>query len=288
MQEQTDREQSSMTDAALMAWIDEDSPEGDLTTRLLGIGRQKGRLVYRAREPMIACGTAEAARMAELLGAKVLETAAEGTQLGAGETLLRIEGDASSLHRLWKVGLGVLERSCAVATASRRMVDAAKSAHNKAQVLTTRKHPPGLKPLMLKAVICGGAEPHRRGLSDTILIFSQHRAFLDASSLQERIAAIKRLEPKERITAEAHNLSECLMLAEAGAEFIQLDKATVTEFAAAHDQLRQKFPGVLLAATGGIGAHNAADYVRAGALHLITSWPYQAAPAEIAAEIIPV
>ncbi|MGE4295507.1 MAG: ModD protein [Campylobacterales bacterium] len=278
---------SCVDDATLSAWLKEDAPEGDLTTRLLGIGPLGARMIYRARAPMIACGMAEVARMAELLGAKALWSAAEGISLQRGDTLLSIGGNASALHLLWRVGLGVLERACAVATATRKMVDAAKDVNESATVLTTRKHPPGLKPLMLKAVITGGANPHRLGLSESILVFAQHRAFLDTKTLQQRIGLMKQQEPQKRIAAEAHNMAECLMLAEAGAEFIQLDKAEPAEFAAIRTRLSQKHAGVILAATGGIHAQNAADYVRAGALHLITSWPYQAMPAEIGVEVAP-
>ena len=45
-------------------------------------------------------------------------------------------------------------------------------------VATTRKHFPGTKAMSLKAVLAGGGSVHRLGLSDSILIFAEHRRFL--------------------------------------------------------------------------------------------------------------
>lgn len=58
------------------------------------------------------------------------------------------------------------------------MVKAARSVNPDVAVVTTRKSFPGAKRIAIKAIIAGGALPHRLGLSETILPFKQHTAFL--------------------------------------------------------------------------------------------------------------
>ena len=47
--------------------------------------------------------------------------------------------------------------------------------NQKCELLTTRKTFPLSKRFCIKAAICGGATPHRLGLSETILFFDGHR-----------------------------------------------------------------------------------------------------------------
>lgn len=51
-----------------------------------------------------------------------------------------------------------------MATKTHAMVQAAHAANPRCEVLTTRKSMPGVKSLLTKAVLAGGAFPHRLGL----------------------------------------------------------------------------------------------------------------------------
>ena len=74
--------------------------------------------------------------------------------------------------------MNILEYSSGIATRTKKMVDKAKLVNPHVAVLATRKSFPGTKELSIKSIIAGGAFPHRLGLSETILIFKQHVAFL--------------------------------------------------------------------------------------------------------------
>ena len=63
------------------------------------------------------------------------------------------------------------------------IVDAAKQAKPDIVVACTRKSLPGTRSLSIKAILCGGAVPHRLGLSETILVFAQHRVFSGGAAL---------------------------------------------------------------------------------------------------------
>jgi molybdenum transport protein len=70
-------------------------------------------------------------------------------------------------------------------------------------------------------------------------------------------------------------------VAEAGADIVQLDKASPEDVARLRRYCEGRTPRPLVAAAGGINAANAADYARAGADVIVTSAPYTARPLDV-------
>lgn len=266
----------ALSDAALAGLLDDDAGGGDLTTHALGIGARRGRLVFRARQSMTVCGTEEAARLFELAGASATLAAASGRRVDAGASLLEAQGDAASLHRGWKAAQVLVEWASGVASAAAAMVAAAGGV----PVACTRKHAPGVKALSIKAVRAGGAILHRQGLAETLLVFAEHRLFLDEPP-ETTVARLKCAEPEKKIVVEVVDVDAFRVWARAGADVLQLEKFSVAAVAECHRLASADFPGILLAAAGGIHAGNAADYARAGADLLVTSAPYAAPPRDV-------
>ncbi|QIK38568.1 ModD protein [Caldichromatium japonicum] len=263
-----------IADTALHALLDDDAGGGDLTTHALGIGAQPGRLSFAARQPMTVCCTEEAVRLFELAGARATLFAASGAQVGAGVPLLEADGAAASLHRAWKAAQVLVEWASGVSTAA-----AIVAAANGVPVACTRKNVPGTKALSIKAVRAGGATMHRLGLSETLLVFAEHRLFLDEAPAAT-VARLKRAEPEKKIVIEVANIDEARCWMEAGADVLQLEKFSPEQVAACR-RASADFSRVLLAAAGGIHAGNAADYAAAGADLLVTSAPYTAPPRDV-------
>jgi molybdenum transport protein len=71
------------------------------------------------------------------------------------------------------------------------------------------------------------------------------------------------------------------MLAAAGADVVQIDKATPECVARLSAAFRTHLPRPLLAAAGGINETNAAAFAAAGADLLVTSAPYYAMPRDV-------
>jgi molybdenum transport protein len=141
---------------------------------------------------------------------------------------------------------------------------------------------PDAKQIALKAIMAGGAVPHRLGLSDSVLVFSDHRIFLSHGiDLAEAFRALRAQAPERRLGAEADNEEEALVLAAAGADVVQIDKATPECVARLAAEFRARIPRPLLAAAGGINESNAAMFAAAGADLLVTSAPYYAAPRDV-------
>ncbi len=260
----------------------EDAPLGDLTTAALGIGHHPGRMAFEARVPMVVSGVEEAARLIGRAGGVAVPCCRSGTAVTAGTRLLEAWGSAEALLRAWKVAQTLVEALSGFASEARAMVEAALRGHPDAVVACTRKHFPGTKPLALRAIMAGGAIPHRLGLSETILVFPEHRRFLSADeSLATTIARLKRSCPEKTVVAEALTGEDGIALARAGVGVVQLEKlppALVAEVAAS---IAAESLPTLLAAAGGIDASNAEAYAAAGARVLVTSRPYLAPPKDV-------
>ena len=271
----------TITDDELRQWLAEDVPYGDLTTHMLGFGNQRGRIRFEARQRMVAACSEEAGRIMTMAGANVTECVPSGTGLQAGGLLLAADGPAAALHAGWKVAQTLLETAGGIAAAAQAIVEAAQQVSSEVAVACTRKSLPGTRALSIKAILSGGAVPHRLGLSETILVFAQHRAFTPDASFADIIAGLRRRVPEKKIVVEADTLAEAFAIADAGADVVQIDKASPADVAALRRHCERRAPRPLIAAAGGINAANAADYARAGADVIVTSAPYTARPLDV-------
>lgn len=271
----------TIPDDELRQWLAEDVPYGDLTTHALGFGNRRGRIRFEARQAMVAACSEEAARIMTMAGANVTECVPSGTGLQAGGLLLAADGPAAALHAGWKVAQTLLETAGGIAAAAQAIVEAAQRVNPDIAVACTRKSLPGTRALSVKAILSGGAVPHRLGLSETILVFAQHRAFTPDASFADIIARLRRRVPEKKIVVEADTLADAFAIADAGADLVQIDKASPADVAALRRHCEGRTPRPLVAAAGGINAANAADYVRAGADVIVTSAPYTARPLDV-------
>jgi molybdenum transport protein len=277
----------TISDDELRRWLAEDVPYGDLTTRTLGIGNQDGAIRFEARQPMVAACCEEAGRILGLAGARSTDVTASGTDLPAGGLLLAAEGSAAALHAGWKVAQVLLETAGGIATAARAIVGAVHGTGSHAMVACTRKSLPGTRSLSIKAVLCGGAVPHRLGLSETILLFAQHRAFCGDASLAVLVDRLRRHSPEKKIVVEADTFEEARAAVDAGADIVQVDKSAPDVVALLRHYCDDRSPRPLIAAAGGINAANAADYARAGADVIVTSAPYTSGPLDVKVTLRP-
>lgn len=271
---------NALNDDALRRLLDDDAAYGDLTTATLGIGDRTGRFEFSARRAMRICGIEEAARLAELAGLSVRPACVSGSSLAAGAPILAASGSAAALHRAWKAAQVLIEWASGVASAAAEIVDAAGGL----PVACTRKHAPGTKALSIKAVRAGGAVMHRLGLSETLLVFAEHRIFLDETAT-ETVARIRASEPEKKLVVEVSDIEAAERWSEAGADVLQLEKFPPDEVARLVARLNEREGGSIrpkIAAAGGIDAKNAGAYAAAGADLIVTSAPFSAPPRDVA------
>jgi len=271
-----------LPDDRLLAMLREDVPYGDVTTLGLGIADRRGQAVFRTRGTITACCVEEAERLMLLAGCSATHRlAASGAQTEAGADLLVAEGEAQALHRGMKVAQILMEIASGVATRARRILCAAREGRPGIAVACTRKHVPGAKDVMLKAITAGGCIPHRLGLSDSVVVFPQHRVFLGRMPPHLWVAALRAAQPERRIAVEAESVDEAVWFAGAGVDSLQLDKLTPEQVAEAVRAIADMPHRPLVAVAGGVTEANAAAYAAAGADLLVTSAPYAAPLADI-------
>jgi molybdenum transport protein len=272
----------TLPDSELIRLLDEDAPCGDATTFALGIGDQPGRLVFRAHQAMVVCASEEARRMGELHGLRsVGEFVASGTRLSAGETILTLEGQAAALHTVWKTAQTFMEYLSGIASCTDDIVAAARAENPDIGIACTRKNFPGTKAAAIKAILAGGASPHRLSLSETLLVFAEHRCFLGNEAPAATIQRLRRQWPERAIVVEVGDEAEALSWHQAGADILQLEKMSVATVNRIKSQIPKSSP-TRIAAAGGINSANAWEYARAGADILVTSAPYFAPPRDVA------
>ena len=266
----------ALTDEELARLLADDVPCADLTTETSGIGQRAARLEFRARQEMVVCAIEEAARLFTLNGAIVKLSVQSGQKVNKDTLLLEVQGSAQILHRVWKTAQVLVEWASGISTSTADIVCAATPV----AVACTRKNVPGTKALSVKAVRAGGATMHRLGLSESLLLFHEHRLYLTGVPA-ETVAKFKRAEPERKLVVEVSNLEVAIVWATAGAEVLQLEKFSPGAVAECRAALARAGLKTVLAAAGGVRADNAAEYVRAGADLLVTSAPYTAPPKDV-------
>lgn len=270
----------ALSDDALLHLIQEDAPYGDLTTIGLSLGDMPGRVVMAARQPMTVCGTEEAARLFELHGAQATILTPSGKHVLGGAELLSVQGTASTLLLVWKVAQTLLEYASGIASEVARTVTELRAAGHAVPLACTRKNVPGTRALSVKAVFSGGGIMHRMGLSETMLLFHEHRVFLDVST-DDMVGRLRKYQPEKYLVVEVSSMQEALAMATSGADVLQLERFTPEAVRQCKLTLHTSHLHPALAVAGGVNAANAVAYADAGADILVSSAPYYAPPRDV-------
>jgi len=151
----------------------EDLGSGDVTAALVPAAqRVRGSVV--AREEAVICGRAWVDETFRQLDPRVQLTwrVADGERVAAEQAVFAIAGPARPVLSGERTALNFLQLLSGTATVTRRFVDAV--AGTGCRILDTRKTVPGLRTAQKYAVRCGGAQNHRMGLFDQVLIKENH------------------------------------------------------------------------------------------------------------------
>src|SRR3569833_844074 len=187
------------------AELREDVGNGDVSAQLVPATQTvRGRVI--TREPAILCGRAwvEATYRNLDPNIKLQWRAGDGDRLAAAQVIFEIVGAARAVLTGERTALNFLQLLSATATATRRFVDAI--AGTGCTILDTRKTLPGLRTAQKYAVRCGGAQNHRMGLYDMVLIKENHIAA--AGSLPGAIADARRVAPLVPVEVVVESLAE--------------------------------------------------------------------------------
>jgi nicotinate-nucleotide pyrophosphorylase (carboxylating) len=199
----------------------EDLGGGDVTAALVP-ETQRVRAQIIAREPAVLCGTDWVEATFRQLDPSIhLDWLAhDGERIVANLPVLKLSGPARPILTGERTALNFLQTLSATATAASRFVEAV--AGTGCRILDTRKTLPGLRLAQKYAARCGGAQNHRLGLYDMVLIKENH--IIAAGSIGTAIATARRTSPGVPVEVEVESLDEFDQALQAGADIIMLDE----------------------------------------------------------------
>ena len=143
----------------------------------------------------------------------------DGDKVPAGTDLMRLTGMARPMLAAERSALNSLQHMSGIATLTRSYVDAI--AGTGCILLDTRKTIPGLRALAKYASRMGGAQNHRLGLDDGVLIKDNHVAV--AGDVTAAVMAAKRAGTGLQIQVEVDRIDQIEPALAAGAERLLLD-----------------------------------------------------------------
>src|SRR5215472_122610 len=201
--------------------LSEDVGSGDATALLVPATQKvRGRVI--TREDAVLCGRPWVQETFRQLDPEIRLTwhAADGDRIAANSVIFEIAGPARAVLTGERTALNFLQLLSATASAARLFTDAV--AGTGCKILDTRKTLPGLRTAQKYAVLCGGAQNHRIGLYDMLLIKENHIAA--AGSLSGAIAAARRVAPQFSVEVEVESLAEFWEALAARPDIIMLDE----------------------------------------------------------------
>ena len=174
-----------------------------------------------------------------------------------------VTGPVKALLQGERTALNTLSRCSGVATASDNAVRIARKLDWKGYVAGTRKTTPGDFRLVEKyGLLVGGAATHRLDLSQMVMLKDNHiwsaGSIFDAVSLARKAAGFS-----QKIEVECQTLEEGLEAASAGADIVMLDNFEPEQLKKDAKVLKQKYPFVLIEASGGITSETMSQYLTA-------------------------
>ncbi|KTS35877.1 carboxylating nicotinate-nucleotide diphosphorylase [Pantoea dispersa] len=239
----------------------------DITAQLLPQAAQAEARVI-TREAGVFCGKRWVEEVFIQLGNNVSITwhVEDGQPLVADQLLFELKGPARLLLTAERTALNFVQTLSGVATAVNRYV--ALLSGSNTQLLDTRKTLPGLRTALKYAVLCGGGQNHRLGLSDAFLIKENH--IIASGSVSKAVEKALWLHPDVPVEVEVESLSELQLALAAGADIIMLDNFTLAMMQQAVTLTAKR---ALLEVSGNVTettlpqiAATGVDYVSVGAL----------------------
>jgi len=262
--------------------LNEDIGKGDITTDICIPKHQTSTATITAKQPGIICGLELIEFIFIIVNPKIKITyfKKDGQQVKKGDKIVTIKGNTKSILSTERIILNFLQQLSGVATISNQYVTKIKQ-HN-TKILDTRKTLPGMRYLQKYAVICGGAQNHRKGLYDMILIKDNH--IKSAGSITKAVNLCtnqktnyqnKKKNEKSKyknisdikIEVECSTLKQVKEALQTNCNWIMLDNMPLTEMKTALKLINKQ---KIVEASGGITLTNLSNIAKLGVDYIST------------------
>ncbi|CRY54506.1 MULTISPECIES: carboxylating nicotinate-nucleotide diphosphorylase [Yersinia] len=236
----------------------------DLTAQLLPAEKQANATII-TREAGVFCGQRWLNEVFIQLGAQVSVEwlVNDGDKLVPNQALCHLTGPARILLTGERTALNFLQTLSGVATEVSRYMAVLSGLNT--QLLDTRKTLPGLRTALKYAVLCGGGNNHRLGLSDAFLIKENH--IIAAGSIKEAVAKAFWIHADVPVEVEVESLDELQQALDAGADIIMLDNFTIPMMCDAvrmRDELAKTQESAQLEVSGNVTLETLRSYAETG------------------------
>ena len=265
----------------------EDIGATDVTTVAIFDAAQQVRAAIVTRSETVVCGLPLAESIFQRVDNSIAFTAVigEGSPAKAGTILAELSGDVRGLLTAERCALNFLMRLCGIAMAARAAAGAVPDGC-RAQIYDTRKTTPGWRHLDKAAVRVGGAQNHRFGLYDAVLIKDNHIAAASsvAQAVQLAKAYTKRMGHRDMtIEVEIDSLSQLNEALEAEPDIILLDNFDLDDLRTAVAQAEGR---AILEASGGVTLRTIPEVARTGVGRIsMGALTHTVRPADLSLEI---
>lgn len=243
----------------LNEFLEEDSPDGDITTQ--GTISPDSTVVAQliAKDDLVLSGR----NVVEAIfdeNTQVQFNFEDGDMVTNREIIATISGNSIEILRKERIFLNLMQRMSGIASTTKRYVDIAKP--HEVVVLDTRKTTPGLRMFEKYSVCMGGGQNHRYSLSSGILIKDNH--IVAAGGVKEAVLGCKKLDSTLPIQIEVATKEQIPNAIESGAEGLLLDNMLPMYLTESVKFARDIRKDIFLEASGGITLDNLSGYVTTG------------------------
>jgi nicotinate-nucleotide pyrophosphorylase (carboxylating) len=239
--------------------LQEDVGAGDLTARLIPESRAaQARLM--TRQDGVLCGVEWFNRTFGELDpdVEIFWHHKDGDEIVANSSLCEIEGHARTLLTAERTAMNFVQLLSGVATKARQYARAVEG--TRARIYDTRKTLPGLRIAQKYAVRAGGAQNHRIGLYDGILIKENH--IMAAGGVKPAVERALREAPEGTLLqVEVETLGQLAEALDAGARLVLLDNFDLPKM---REAVKLTGDRAELEASGGITLQNVRDIAETG------------------------
>lgn len=243
-------------------WLEHDIPKWDIGGYVVGNAQHQASLLGKSAG--VLAGVPFATFAIEECGCAVEWHKPEGHIITEDEAAKKqpvatVTGPTRALLMAERTALNILSRASGVATAAHAAMEVARKHNWHGKVAGTRKTTPGFGIVEKYALLVGGADTHRMDLSSMVMLKDNHiwsTGSITLSVTKARAAC----GFATKIEVECTSQQDAREAAEAGADVIMLDNYVGAELKVVAAELKQKWPHIIIEASGGITLDTMPEY----------------------------
>lgn len=244
----------------------EDIGDGDHSTLCCIPAGTEGKAVLKIKQDGIIAGIEIAEKIFRHFEPSIIFTGHvhDGDAVKAGDIGFEVSAKIHTILQCERLVLNCMQRMSGIATLTKKYTE--KLTGFRSRILDTRKTTPNFRLLEKEAVRIGGADNHRMGLYDMIMLKDNHIDYAGGieKAIQSAYEYVVSVKPGLKVEIETRNLDDVRLVIEVGqgkVDRIMLDNFTPAAIVHALGLIKGQFE---TEASGGINLDNLVQYAETG------------------------